>query len=122
MAAKNIQNAGGVVMLGFFLAHVYCYWIWLNGGKDVMGNVNLYYVSIYAALSSVCVVIQLVAKSVTLTVCAGTCLAISNSFLLIEFLGKPEYWGVNELWLFVSTVTVSFLAAIVLNELKKKYK
>lgn len=117
---KKVQNIGGIIVLAFFLAHIYCYWIWLNGGKSKVGEINLYYVSLYSVVSVLCVVLQLAAKSTLLTVIAGTCLAISNSFLLVEFLGKPELWGNNELYMFISTVSVSFLAAIVFNELKKK--
>lgn len=120
MAAKRLQNIGGLVMLAFFLAHGYCYWIYLNGGKSKIGEINLYYVSVYSIMSVLCIVVQLTSRTTLLTVLSGCCLSITNSFLLVEFLGKPEYWGMNELYMFISTVSVSFLAAIVFNELKKK--
>ena len=88
-------------------------------GKSKFGSVNLYYVSLYSVVSVLCVILQFNSRSLLLTVTGGICLAISNSFLLVEFLGKPEFCGMSELYMFVSTVAVSFLAAIVFNELKK---
>ena len=120
MPARKIERFGAFIILAFFLSHIYCYWIYLNGGKSKVGDINLYYVSIYCVASVLCVVVQFVSKTAILTVIGGICLAISNSFLLVEFLGKPEYWGMNELYMFISTVSVSFLAAIVFNELKKR--
>jgi hypothetical protein len=120
MPSKKLQNIGGLVILASLLAHGYCYWIFLNGGKAKAGSVNLYYVSLYSVVSVFSIVVQLVSTTMILTVAGGICLAGFNSFLLVEFLGKPEYWGLNELYMFISTVSVSFLAAIVFNELKKK--
>lgn len=119
MPARKVQNIAAITVLAFFLAHIYCYWIFLNGGKSKFGSVNLYYVSLYSVVSVLCVILQFTSRSLLLTVTGGICLAISNSFLLVEFLGKPEFWGMSELYMFVSTVAVSFLAAIVFNELKK---
>ena len=59
------------------------------------------------------------ATSALLSGVMGVCVAASNSFILIEFMGNPEYWSTTELWIFISTVFVSFLSSIVLNELKK---
>lgn len=120
MPVRKVQNIGGLVMLAFFLAHGYCYWIYLNGGKSKIGQINLYYVSVYSIMSVLCIVVQFTSRTTLLTVISGCCLAISNSLLLVEFLGKPEYWGTSELYMFISTVSVSFLAAIVFNELKKR--
>lgn len=120
MPSKKLQNIGGLVILASLLAHGYYYWIFLNGGKSKAGSINLYYVSLYSVVSVFSIVVQMVSRTMILTVAGGICLAVSNSFLLVEFLGKPEYWGMNELYMFISTVSVSFLAAIVFNELKKK--
>jgi hypothetical protein len=119
MDKKLLNRIFGVVLLGFFIAHIYCYYIYLNGGKTKFNDINIYYVSLYAIVSSMCIVIQLLSKGVFLTVIAGCCLAVSNSFLLVEFMGKPYLWGYSELSMFISTVIVSFLAAIVFNEIKK---
>ena len=118
--ATILDKVMAIVILAAFSTHIYCYWYWLNGGEglQVKGK-QLYYISLYSALSILLFCVQILSKGFFLNLVSGLCLAGSNSLLLIEFMGKPEYWGVNELWVFLSTVGVSFLALIVLNEVKK---
>jgi glycerol-3-phosphate acyltransferase PlsY len=118
--SKFTERVVAMLILSAFITHIYCYWFYLNSGKglEIRGK-HLYYLSLYGALSITGVAVQIVSTSALLSGVMGVCVAASNSFILIEFMGNPEYWSTTELWIFISTVFVSFLSSIVLNELKK---
>ena len=119
---RKAENIGSVIILFFFTAHLYCYLTYLNGGKSDYHSINLYYVSMYSTVITLCIALQIIAKSQILYVVTGSIMAVCNSFLLVEFLGKPELWGYAELFMFISTIAVSFLASIVLHLIKPLIK
>lgn len=61
----------------------------------------------------------MLAKEFILTLITGVCMAGSNALLLIEFMGKPEMWGNDEMYIFITTIGVTFGSIIVLQEVKK---